>query len=56
MFDHELKDYEFESGVISALAVIGIIRPKGGYIAAINYTPKLSAVVTVLRGIVVYKA
>jgi superfamily II DNA helicase RecQ len=56
MFDHELKEHEFESGVISALAVISIMRPKGGYTAAINYTPKLSAVVTVLRALVVYQA
>ena len=40
MFDHELKEHEFESGVISALAVIRIMRPKGGYTAAINYTPR----------------
>jgi superfamily II DNA helicase RecQ len=56
MFDHELKDHEFESGIISALAIVGIMRPKGGYMAAINYTPKLSAVVTVLRALVVYQA
>lgn len=30
MFDHELKDREFESGVISAAAVLGLEVERGG--------------------------
>ena len=30
MFDHRLKDREFESGIISALAVLGIDAEKSG--------------------------
>jgi superfamily II DNA helicase RecQ len=56
MFDHEMKGHEYDSAIISGLAVIGIRRTGEGFAAAIDYTPKLSAVVTVLRGLVVYRA
>jgi hypothetical protein len=54
MFDHKMKDHEYDSAIVSGLAVIGIRRTGEGYAAAIDYTPKLSAIVTVLRGLVVY--
>lgn len=54
MFDHEMKDHEYDSAIVSGLAVIAIKRIGEGYTKAIHYTPKLSAVVTVLRGLVVY--
>ena len=56
MFDHELKAGEYESGIISALAVLGLNPEKEGWSTAMNYTPVLSAVVTITRGLVVYKA
>lgn len=56
MFDHELKAGEYESGIISALAVLGLNPEKEGWNTAKNYTPILSAVVTITRGLVVYRA
>ena len=56
MFDHELKAGEYESGIISALAVLGLSPEKEGWSTPMNYTPILSAVVTIIRGLVVYKA
>ena len=56
MFDHEMKNHEYDSAIVSGLAVLGIKRTGEGFVAAIDYTPKLSAVVTVLRGLVVYRA
>lgn len=37
MFDHELQDDEFDSGVVSAMAVLGI-DDRGEWKAAVNYT------------------
>ena len=56
MFDHELKAGEYESGIISALAVLGLSPENEGWSTAMNYTPVLSAVVTITRGLVVYRA
>lgn len=56
MFDHELRSEEFESGIISALAVLGLNTENEGWNTAMNYTPILSAVVTVMRSLVVYQA
>jgi len=56
MFDHELKADEHESGIMSALAVLGLDTQKGGWMPATNYTPILSAMVTVVRALVVYSA
>ena len=56
MFDHELKDSEFKSGIISGLAVLGIDTQNGSWKTALNYTPILSAIVTVMRALVVYRA
>ena len=49
MFDHELKDREFESGIISASAVLGLEVERGGWRSALSYTPMLSAIITTLR-------
>jgi hypothetical protein len=56
MFDHELKDREFESGIISAAAVLGLEVERGGWRSALSYTPMLSAIITTLRALVVYRA
>jgi hypothetical protein len=56
MFDYELKAGEYESGIISALAVLGLSPEKEGWSTPMNYTLILSAVVTITRGLVVYRA
>ena len=56
MFDHELKASDFESGIISALAVLGLNNETGGWTPAINYTPILSAIVTITRALVIHQA
>lgn len=55
MFDQELGDDEFESGIVSALAVLGLDE-RGDWKAAVNYTQVLSAVITTMRAVVVYRA
>lgn len=57
MFDHELHDDEYESGIMSGLAVCGMSQDGGRkWRPAILYTPDLSGIVTVLRALVVYSA
>jgi hypothetical protein len=56
MFNHELKDREFESGIISAAAVLGLEVERGGWRSALSYTPILSAIITTLRALVIYQA
>jgi hypothetical protein len=56
MFDHELKDREFESGIISVAAVLGLEVERGGWRSALSYTPMLSAIIRTLRALVVYRA
>ncbi|THV89779.1 hypothetical protein D6D25_09744, partial [Aureobasidium pullulans] len=56
MFRHELKGGEYESAIISGLAVLGINPQTKGWQPATNFTPKLSALVTVTRALVVYQA
>jgi hypothetical protein len=56
MFDYELKAGEYESSIISALAVLGLNLEREGWSTAINYTSVLSAVVTIIRGLVVYRS
>ncbi|KAK4117939.1 hypothetical protein N657DRAFT_584536, partial [Parathielavia appendiculata] len=54
-FDHRYKDSPYESAVISGLAVMGI-RKDGGWVEAIHYTPKYSAVIKMARMLVVYQS
>ena len=56
MLDHELKDDWHENAMFSALAVMGLDTQNKAWMPAINYTTTLSAVVTVARALVVYKA
>lgn len=56
MLDHQLLDSEFESGLISALAVHGLDTDSNGWAEAKLCTPKLSAIVTFSRALVVYIA
>jgi len=54
MFDHHFRDIEYTNGVISSLAVLGLDTEGKGWAPAENFTLKLSAIVTVIRSIVVY--
>ena len=56
MLDHELKASEYDNGIISGLAVLGLDTQNGGWMPAENFTPSLSAIVTVARAMVVYTA
>jgi hypothetical protein len=56
IFDHELKDREFESGIISVAAILGLEVERGGWRSALSYTPILSAIITTLQALVVYQA
>lgn len=56
MFKHELRDDEYESGLLSGLAVLGIDNQSHGWTSALNYTPKLAAIITSMRAIVVRRA
>lgn len=55
MFDHEFKDSEYENVAISGLAVMGM-RGDGGWAAATEYTTVYSAVIKMVRMLVVYQA
>ncbi|KAK3045473.1 hypothetical protein LTR09_012936 [Extremus antarcticus] len=56
MLDHKLVDHEFQSGLISELAVQGLDTEDCGWQDALSYTPKLAAVATVGKALVVYIA
>ena len=56
MFDHRLGDREYESGVLSGLAVLGAAGEDGGWMPAINHTPILAAVITTMRAMVIHRA
>ncbi|KAK5007253.1 hypothetical protein LTR28_005513, partial [Elasticomyces elasticus] len=56
MFDHELRDREYESAVLSGLAVLGTDTENGGWMPAIDYTPILAATIMTLRAIVIRHA
>ena len=56
MFDHELRGNEFKSGIINGLAVLGIDAQSGSWKAALNYTPILSTIATVMRALVVCRS
>lgn len=56
MLDHELLDDEFQSGFLSAVAVLGLDTEDAGWVSVFNFTPKLAAIVTVCKALVVYMA
>lgn len=55
MFDHEFKHGQYENAIISGLAVMGL-RDDGGWVSALDYTPIYSAVIKVVRMLVVYQS
>lgn len=56
MFQHPLGDNEYESGLLSGLAVLGGCGEKNGWVPAIYYTPTLAAVITTIRAMVARRA
>ena len=56
MCQHPLGDNEYESGLLSGLAVLGACGKENGWVPAIHYTPTLAAVITTMRAIVVRRA
>jgi hypothetical protein len=56
MFDHDLKDNEYENAMLSGLAVLGTCREKNEWVPAIFYTPTLAAMITSMRAIIVRRA
>lgn len=56
IFDHEIKDTEFECGIISGLAILGSESMSTEWAQAIHFTPKLSAIITILRALIIYRA
>jgi hypothetical protein len=55
LLDHPFGDGEYRNALVSGLAVLGI-HEKDGWHSPLGYTPKLSAIVTVARVLVVYQA
>ena len=55
LLNHELGDDEYESVIISGLAVLGF-RDDGGWLNAEDYTTKYSGVIKVARMLVVYRS
>lgn len=55
LLDHPLTRSEYESVVISGLAVMGM-REDDGWLGAEDYTPKYSAVIKGARMLVIYHA
>ena len=51
--DHALPQGEYENALISGLAVMGM-RGDGGWVSALDYTPVYSAVIKVMRMLVLY--
>ncbi|KEQ68690.1 hypothetical protein M436DRAFT_57950 [Aureobasidium namibiae CBS 147.97] len=56
MLDYDIGDSEYSNGIISALAVLAIDERNKGWKPATLYTPILSAMITISRSMVVYKA
>jgi hypothetical protein len=55
LLNHELGDDEYESVIISGLAVMGF-RDDGGWLNAEDYTTKYSGVIKVARMLVIYQS
>jgi len=55
LLNHELGDDEYESVIISGLAVLGF-RDDGGWLNAEDYTTKYSGFIKVARMLVVYRS
>ena len=56
MADHELRDHEYDSALVSGAAVLGWNGPKKTWKTPINYPPVLSGIITVFRMFVISHA
>jgi len=56
MLDHHFGESEYENGIISGLAVLGIDERTEGWKPATTFTPYLSAIISTARAMVVYAA
>ena len=56
MLDHPLPNSEFDSGLVSAVAVLGLDTESARWTDASSFTPKLSAIITISRALVIYSA
>jgi hypothetical protein len=56
MFDHDLRDKEYENAMLSGLAVLGTCGEKNGWVPAIFYTPTLAVTITSMRAIIIRRA
>ena len=54
LLNHELGDDEYESVIISGLAVLGF-RDNGGWLNAEDYTTKYSGVIKIAQMLVIYR-
>ena len=54
--DHQLKDHEDESALVSGAALLGWDAIRGRWKIANDYTPPLSGIITLFRMLVVYRA
>jgi len=55
LLDHQLRDDEYASVLISGMAVLGIDYQRG-WMNPLGYTPKIAAIVNVARMLVLYQA
>ncbi|KAJ6194071.1 hypothetical protein J3E72DRAFT_199128, partial [Bipolaris maydis] len=55
LLDHKLASSEYESGLISGMAVLGVSADRG-WLDPLMYTPKQSAMVSISRMLVLYQA
>ena len=55
LLNHELGNSEYESVIISRLAVLGF-RDDGGWLNAEDYTTKYSGVIKIARMLVIYRS
>ncbi|KAI1676246.1 Superfamily II DNA helicase [Pyrenophora tritici-repentis] len=55
LLDHKLASSEYESGLISGMAVLGVSADRG-WLDPLMYTPKQSAIVSISRMLVLYQA
>jgi len=51
-----MLDDEFQSGFLSAVAVLGLDTKDVGWVSVFNFTPKLAAIVTICKALVVFMA
>jgi hypothetical protein len=56
LLDHPLQDHQYDSAMISGMAVLGWNHQGGRWREATTYTPIISAIITVARILVIYQA